>query len=792
MSDHKNQLKLSRRALIASAVAIVPALAAAAEPMALYQDSTAPVDLRVRDLISRMTVEEKAAQLCSVRTDTATFLDATGYLSADKALTAFAGGIGQVARPGDFFGVSRNRNDAFRSAESTVLLVNAIQRFLVEKTRLGIPALFHEETAHGLAARDATIFPIAPGLGSTWDPQLVEQAFAVAGREARLRGATVALSPVLDLIRDPRFGRVEEFFSEDPYLVARMGIASVRGQQGYTRPLGKDKVFVTLKHFIHGTPQAGINVAPADISERTLREIYLAPFAKVLEATDPAIIMPSYNEVQGLPSHANVELLVKTGRERLGFKGAYFSDYSAIPRLATQHHVAADIEEAAILAMEAGVDADLPSGQAYLSLPRLVRAGRISEAAINAAVARMLKMKFEAGLFENPYLDARRAVREVNTPADIRLARTVAQKSMVLLKNDGLLPLDPGATLKLAVIGPNAVEPLLGGYSGQNEKAVGILAGIRAAAGRGFSVEYAEGARIVEQLPLDQRPSMAEVTFPTASENAVRIAEAVKVAQRSDVILLVVGDASEITRETIRESAPGDRSSLGLFGDQDALVEAMLATGKPVVALLINGRPLAVTRLAEKANALIEGWYLGQEGGNAFADVLFGKVNPGGKLPVSFPRSAGALPIYYNYHPSAHLNGYIEGKLEPLFPFGYGLSYTSFEISAPRLLKAEITRDETAVVEVDVTNTGARSGDEVVQLYIRDQVSSAPRPVLELRGFQRLTLATGEKRTVRFELTPDALAFWDVHMRWSVEPGAFTILVGPSSATLKPTTLTVI
>ncbi len=782
-------MTLTRRTLLASTALTLatPALANSET----YRDRNAPTDARVSDLLARMTLEEKAAQLCSLWTGKSAFLDKDGAFAEEKAPRALVNGIGQIARASDTMGTRRYRTDGFRNIGETVALVNAIQRFLVEKTRLGIPALFHEETAHGLMARDATIFPIPPALASTWDPQLVEQVFNVAAREARLRGATVALSPVLDLARDPRYGRVEEFFGEDPFLVAQMGIAAVRGQQGRSRPLAKDKVFVTLKHFVHAAPQGGLNLAPADISERTLREAYLVPFEQVIRAIDPAIVMPSYNEIEGVPSHANRELLITTGRERLGFKGVYFSDYGAIPNLVTQHHVAANNDEAAILALNAGVGADLPDGEAFAKLPALVRAGRVSEGAVDAAVARILAMKFEAGLFENPYLDPQRARRETNTPADIALARLTAQKAVVLLKNDGLLPLDPRAKVKLAVIGPNAAEPLLGGYSGVNPKAVGVLAGVQAAAGRNISIEYAEGVRIIEPDPMGRHQPDAIIRLPDAAENTARIAQAVTVAQRADLVLLVLGDRPEITREAVMRAAPGDRSTLGLFGDQDALVEAMLATGKPIVALLINGRALAVTRLAEKANAVLEGWYLGQEGGNAFADVLFGATNPGGKLTVSFPRSVGELPVYYDRHPSADLNKYVEGKRAALFPFGHGLSYTSFEISAPRLARSQIAIGETAVVEVDVANTGQRAGDEIVQLYIRDDVSSVPRPILELKGFQRVTLKPGEARTVRFELAPDALAFWNIDMQWKVEPGAFTISSGSSSEVLKSVKLTV-
>ena len=366
----------------------------------------------------------------------------------------------------------------------------------------------------------------------------------------------------------------------------------------------------------------------------------------------------------------------------------------------------------------------------------------------------------------------------------------------MLLKNDGLLPIDPAKPRKIAVIGPNAVEPLFGGYSSVNAQAVGILAGVKAAAGRAISIEHAEGVQIVKPDPTGQHLPARAARYADPAENATRIAQAVEVAKRSDVILLVVGDVPEITREAIHAGAPGDRNSLNLFGDQDALVDAMIATGKPIVALLINGRPLTVSRLAEKANALVEGWYLGQEGGNAFADMLFGKVNPGGKLPITFPRSVGDLPVFYNKHSSAKIGQrYVEAKPTPLFPFGYGLSYTTFEMTAPRLSKATIAVGETAIVEVDVTNTGQRPGDEVVQLYVRDDVSSVPRPVLELRGFERVTLKPGEKLDTFGMLdgdrSPGSLAFWNIDMNYVVEPGTFTIHAGPNSVDLKSVKLTV-
>ena len=789
------KLPITRRALLGTTMLGTTLLSGAMPAFAAqgmgYKDPAAPIKMRVDDLLARMTLEEKAAQMCSMWFGKAAIIDAKGQFAPDKASKALTNGIGQIARPHDTAGLPLWRKTRFRDVGDAAKLVNDIQRFLVEKTRLGIPALFHEEAAHGLLARGATIFPIPPGLASTWDLELIEQVYTVAGREARLRGATVVLSPVVDLMREPRYGRSEEFYGEDPYLVEQMGIAAVRGLQGRKRPLGNEHVFTTLKHFVHGSPQGGLNIAPTEMSERSLRENYYVPFREIVKHADPAIIMPSYNEVEGVPSHANVHLLQGIGRREMGFNGAYLSDYGGVGNLQEQHHVAATAEDAAVLAINAGVAADLPDGANYRHLPELVRAGRIKEAQVDAAVRQILSLKFEAGLFENPYIDAKRAIDDVNTPAAIALARTAAQKALILLKNDGVLPLALKPGMRLAVIGPNAVEPLFGGYAGENERAVGILEGVRKAAPKGMVIEQADGVWISNPDTEGRHYAHSNFAAPSVSENEARISHAVEVAKRSDVILLVVGDVPSITREAVGREWPGDRSTLGLFGQQDALVEAMIATGKPIIALLINGRPLTVSRLAEKANALLEGWYLGQEGGNAFADVLFGKINPGGKLTVSFPRSVGELPAYYNRHPSADLNIYIEGKRAALFPFGHGLSYTTFDMSAPTLSAQAIGTAEGVSVTVDVTNIGKRAGDEVVQLYIRDDVSSVPRPVLELKRFKRVSLQPGAKQVVRFDLTPDDLAFWDIDMKWIVEPGTFTISVGNSSASLKSTTLKV-
>ncbi|WP_225870592.1 glycoside hydrolase family 3 C-terminal domain-containing protein [Sphingobium sp. EP60837] len=451
--------------------------------------------------------------------------------------------------------------------------------------------------------------------------------------------------------------------------------------------------------------------------------------------------------------------------------------------------MAANTGEAAVLAIRSDVDVDLPEGASYARLPAMLREGKVDEATIDAAVSRVLTLKFEAGLFEHPYADPARAARVLNDPAGPVLARRLAERSLVLLKNDGILPLDPKRATRIALIGPNSREALRGGYSGEPTHAVGILEGLRAGAGKSVVIEQTDGVWI--NMPGVGAPETVPIRPVPAADNQRRIAEAVALARRSDIVILCVGDTEATTREAVVPMLPGDRRTLNLFGDQDALVKAVLDCGKPVVGILINGRPLIVDELAKGASALMVAWYPGEQGGQAIADGLFGRVNPGGKLPVTFPASVGELPDWYNHQPSADKVPYIEGKRTPAFPFGFGLSYTSFDISEPRLAKSSIGQMETVRVEVDVTNSGGRDGDEVVQIYVRDMVASVPRPVLELKAFRRVTLRKGERRTVSFDLTPDAFAFWDKGMNWRVEPGEFTIFAGNSSANLKSARLTV-
>ncbi len=760
-----------------------------------YKDARQPVEKRVNDLLGRMTLDEKVAQLETIWEQKGKLEAADGSFSPELASKSFPNGIGGFARPSDFRGVTQSNGAAGASGEAvnrdarqTAEFVNAAQHWAVEHTRLGIPILMHEESLHGYVARGATSFPQAIALAGTWDPDLVTRVFSVAAREARARGATLVLAPVVDVARDPRWGRIEETYGEDPYLVTQMGLAAVRGFQGPTLPLPPDKVFVTLKHFTgHGWPENGTNVGPAHLGERELREVFFPPFEAAVKSYPTRSVMASYNEIDGIPSHANNWLLNRVLRGEWGYQGAVVSDYYGIRELVTRHHLYDNVSDAAERAIKSGVDIETPDPEAYAHLPELVHDGRVPMPLIDQAVWRVLTLKFEAGLFETPYPDPATAQAKTATPDAIALARKAADKAMILLKNDhALLPLDSSRIHRIAVLGTHAKDTPIGGYSDVPGHVVSVLEGVQSA-GRGkFAVEYSEGVRLTQTRCW----SCDEVKLVPASLNRKLIGAAVQTAKKADVVVMVLGGNEQTSREGWAETHLGDRSSLDLVGQQEDLARAIFALHKPTVVILLNGRPLSVNYLAENAPALLEGWYLGQETGHAVADVLFGKVNPGGKLPVTIPRSVGQLPVFYDHKPTAR-RGYLFGTTQPLYPFGFGLSYTTFDVSAPRVLTPAITANQSARVAVDVANTGSRAGDEVVQLYIHDDAASVTRPVIELKRFQRVTLQPGERRTITFELTPDDLALWNPDMKKVVEPGTFTIYAGPNSVDLKSAKLTV-
>jgi beta-glucosidase len=772
--------------LLVAGMAVSAAVTAAAKTdVPLYRSPSAPLEQRIDDLLARMTLAEKIGQLSCVWNRKKEILTPGGDFDPAKARAVFPDGIGQIARPSDLDGGGDPLVRPYRDARQTVALVNAIQHYAVEHTRLGIPVLFHEEGLHGYAARGATSFPQAIALASSWDPALLTRVFSAAALEMRARGVQVALAPVVDVARDPRWGRIEETYGEDPYLVGQLGIAAVRGFQGEQLPLGPDKVFATLKHMTgHGQPEGGTNVGPAGVSERTLHEIFLPPFAGAIHSAGARAVMPSYNEIDGIPSHANYWLLHDVLRGEMGFQGAVLSDYDAIEQLARLHHIEPDLMHAAARALHTGVDADLPDGEAYAMLPQALAAGLVTQEEIDTAVRRMLRMKFLAGLFEHPYADARHAESVTGTAASRALAEEAARRTTVLLKNDGTLPLAAQSIHTLAVIGPNAATAQLGGYSNVPAHTVSVLDGIRAKVGGRVRIETAEGV----QLTASGDWYTDNVQLADPAQNRARIKEAVAVAERADEIVLVIGTNAAVSREGWDPQHLGDRASLGLVAQQDELAAALFALGKPVVVLLINGPPLSIPEVVARANAVIEGWYPGQEGGTALADILFGDANPGGKLPLTIARSMGQLPIFYNQKPSAH-RGYLFDTKEPLFPFGFGLSYTTFEISTPRLSATQIKAGQPVTVLADVRNTGKVSGDEVVQLYVHRLVSPVTRPVKELKGFRRVTLAPGEHTTVEFTLDEAALSLWDEHMRRVVTPGELEVMVGPSSVDLKQTSL---
>ncbi|MEW4449440.1 glycoside hydrolase family 3 N-terminal domain-containing protein [Qipengyuania sp. JC766] len=764
----------------------VPRAFAQAGPV--YRDPRASVAARVADLMARMTLAEKVAQIRTAWAAKADMIDGLAFDPA-KARAAFPDGIGHVTRPSDKRGVPGISGAAggtaarWRTPEETVAFINALQRWAVEDTRLGIPVLLHEESLHGYMATEATMFPQAIALAGTFDTDLMRRVQSVIAREVRARGVPLVLSPVVDIVRDPRWGRIEETWGEDPFLVSEMGVAAVEGMQGPGRfeMLREGKVFATLKHMTgHGQPEAGNNVAPAQLSERELRENFFPPFREIVRRTSIGAVMPSYNEIDGIPSHANAWLLDDVLRGEWGFEGVIVSDYGGVRELASLHSVAADLEDAARQALEAGVDSELPDGTAFATLERAVEAGRIPVELVDRACARMLAFKFRAGLFENPYGDAALAARITGNAEARALALEAARKSVCLLTNrNGALPLGPARMGTVAVIGPNHAIARLGGYSSVPKQTISLIEGLR---------QVAPDARFVTAqgvfITTSEDRSQSDVELAPRARNLELIAEAMEVARNADTIVLAIGDTEQTSREGFATTHLGDRVSIDIVGEQNALVDAMAVLGKPLIVCAINGRPPSWPRVIEQADAVLECWYPGQEGGVAMAETLLGLNNPGAKLPVTVVRNAGQVPSFYNHKPSAR-RGYLFDDAAPLFPFGHGLSYTEFVISEPRPAKPVFALDEPLSVEVEVHNAGDRAGDEVVQLYVTRRDLSVTTPVLELKGFERVTLAPGERRKIRFAIAPERLTIWNRAMEEVNEPGPVRISAGKSSASLK-------
>ena len=749
----------------------------------LYKDSNYPIKKRVEDLVSRMTIEEKVAQMMSVwQNKYKYFIDENGRFNKDLANLNINNGVGQIGRPSDTNASEIAASDG-ETAREMAQLTNEIQKFFVEETRLGIPVVFHEECLHGVLANEGTSYPQPIGMAATFNPDLIESVFQAISEEARTRGAHQALTPVADVARDARWGRVEETFGEDPYLVSEMSCAAVRGLQGDRNFTSKDNIIATLKHFVaHGQPESGTNCAPANVSERVLREVFLPPFKKSITEAKAVSVMASYNEVNSIPSHANKWLLKDILRGEWGFNGYVVSDYYGVKELHEReetfsHGLAHNKKEAAILAAKAGVNIELPDDEYYPELVEAVYEGDIEEKEIDEIIWKPLEYKFRLGLFDDPYIDPDLADKVVNKKEHKRLAKKTALQTITLLKNkNSLLPLNISEIKNIAVIGPNADRELLGGYSGKPPTYTSVLEGIKDKIGNNTDILYSEGCRITKGGDWH----VDEIDLPTEEEDQKLINEAVEVAQKAEIVILAVGGNEQTSREAWDKNHMGDRTSIDLFGRQNKLIKALKKTGKPIVGLVFNGRPLAFNFLYGCVDALFECWYLGQATGDAVADVLFGAYNPSGKLPISIPRSEGQIPVFYNHKPSAR-RGYLDGEVKPLFPFGFGLSYTDFELSNLQLEKSTIAKNESVNLTVDIKNVGSYAGDEVVQLYIRDKVSSVTRPVKELKDFKRVNLDPGQKKKVKFTITPDKLAFYNIDMDYIVEPGEFTLMVGNSS-----------
>jgi beta-xylosidase len=768
----------------------LPAQRSRQQPQRLpaYCNPALPVKQRVADLLGRMTLEEKVAQtLCPWQIDR-DLRDDHGNFSEANARKLLKNGIGMILSiPGLIPDLTYKGQKPTEAAN----FANAAQKFLKEETRLGIPAIFVGEGLHGYVAPDATSFPQAIALASTWDLELVHDVYTVAAAQARARGHHHFDTPLLDVARDPRWGRTEETYGEDPYLVARMGVAAIRAFQGPGGPMiDKQHVIACVKHFAgYGQPDGGRNIAPANISERTFREFILASFRAGIVEGGAHAVMPSYNEIDGIPSHANAWLLQSVLRKEWGFEGYVLADAFGVDRLITDHHIVGDPAAAAKAAIEAGVDTDLSMGRCFSTLSQQVRDGVVSNATLDRAVGRILRGKFLLGLFDNPYVDPDYADAICRFPKHRELALKSAQRAIVLLKNEGgLLPLDQKKLNSIAVIGPNADTVRLGGYTGTPAYTVSILNGIKNKLGSRVKVGYELGCAITEG---NAAWSTFKVEPADPSLDAQRIADAVNLAKTADLAIVAVGDNEQTAREAGTPEWLGDRDSLDLVGRQDDLVKAIVNTGKPTIVVLIAGRPTSIRYIAANVPAIVGCWSLGQETGNAIADVLFGDYNPGGKLPMTFPQSVGQLPAYYNHKPSAERR-YLLSVNEPLFPFGWGLSYARFNYDNLSLQPSKIGLKEHTKVRVNLTNVGRVAGEEVVQLYIRDQVSSVTRPVKELKGFQRLQLQPGETKQVEFRVGPEELAFWNKAMEWVVEPGMFDIMVGGNSVELTKTVLEVV
>jgi beta-glucosidase len=749
-----------------------------------YKNAKLPIEARVTDLLKRMTLEEKVAQLQSTHASRPKLTD-DFFINTKKIDSMYKNGVGMI-------------NPAFdETMEQTIERRNRLQNYLRTKTRLGIPVIFIDEAHHGLVQNKVDVFPHGIGLGSSWDTSLLTKIYDYVAGQASSRGTKLVLAPVVDVVRDPRWGRTGECYGEDPFLNGVLGAAVVKGFQGSTNGIiAPNHVAATLKHFTgHGQPESGNNTGPANYSERALREFHMEPFRYIVQHANPSCIMASYVEVDEIPSNANKWLLTDVLRKEWNYKGTVVSDWFGIDQLRDKHHIATDLKDAAMKAFNAGVNVDLPYGINYVYLAQLVKEGKVSMKTIDDAVANVLRVKFQMGLFEGKDIDVNEALAYNQRTEGRAMALKIAEESMILLKNENnILPVKKDQYKKIAVVGPFGAVNLLGDYSGVPSKNVSILEGIKNKTGSNTEVVYAQGCRITtnaDSISQNNYQFIDIAKFPTKEENQKLIDEAVNVASSSDFIVVAVGENEQFSREAWN-GHPGDMTDLNLQSQQEDLVKAIAATGKPYVVYLMHGRPLTINWIANNAPAIVDGWFTGEESGNAFANILFGDVNPSGKLTITIPRSIGQLPVYYNARPTSRFYEYVTENNKPLYPFGYGLSYTSFGYTGLSLSNNNITKSSSLTASINVANTGSMKGDEVVQLYIHQKSgNSVVRPVKELKGFQRISLNPGEKKTVSFTITPELLKHWTADMKFEVEPGVYEIMIGKNSNDLQKIELTI-
>jgi beta-glucosidase len=749
-----------------------------------YKNHSLPTAKRIEDLVGRMTLREKVAQLSGIW---AYEILKDCRLDLGKSTARMGEGIGQITRLG---------GSGHAKPEATAKLANDIQRFLAEKTRLGIPALIHEESCAGYLTRGADVFPQAIGVASTFDPSVPERMGEIIREQMLALGARQALAPLLDVARDPRWGRTEETFGEDRYLTSRMGLAYIRGLQG---PSMEHGIVATAKHFVgYGVTEGGMNWSPAHIPPREMAEVFLYPFEVAVREGGLRSIMPGYHELDGVPCHTDAWLLGQLLREEWGFDGIVVSDYCGINQVFDYHRAARDKNDAAHAALAAGVDVELPSTDCYGEpLVEVVERGQVDVSLVDRALVRVLRIKFELGLFDEPYVDPAGAAGHFLAKAQRAFARTAAEKSIVLLKNDGVLPLSK-VSKRVAVIGPNAdeVRNMLGDYSypahvesllemkGDNVLKMPMPEDLSSAAS-----ELPEMDSILAGL----RKAAPEIEFLYAQGCEVLggskegFGEALRAAEASDLVIAVMGDKAGLV-DGCSSGESNDRASLDLPGRQKELLQALAATGKQVVLVLVNGRPLSLTWEDERMAAIVEAWFPGEEGARAIASVLFGDLSPAGRAPMCFPRAVGQLPVFYSHKPSggrSHWKGnYIDESTQPLYPFGHGLSYTSFSYGGLSVSEqADIGGD--IELSFDLKNVGDRAGEEVAQLYVRSPLVEITRPVQELMGFARVALAQGETKRIAFALPAEQLGFYDAELHYVVAPGEVELFVGSSSRDIR-------